>query len=234
MDNETDYHKLNTSKKEILNEKEIENIQGILSYDNKNKLDEKINPLKDEIEIYEKRKDVIESFKYFDKDNNGLINVTEFKKILSLLKINFNEKIEDILERASFEGNGFINYVEFVNFLFEPKKTQIKKIFKKKEEEEYKKEMDIIQDYTEEYEKMGIKKEDLEEEIKFHNEIFNEINEEENIDEINLTQEQIYKNNQKLEELSKKIIQGNLIINQEKKTKFSYKRNGRNGKYYEK
>ena len=86
----------------------------------------------------------------------------------------------------------------------------------------------------EEYEKMGIKKEDLEEEIKFHDEIFNEINEEEKIDEINLTEEQIDKNNKKLEELSKKIIQGNLIINQEKKTKFSYKRNGRNGKYYEK
>ena len=124
MDNETDYHKLNTSKKEILNEKDIENIQGILSYDNKNKLDKMIKPLKDEMEIYEKRKDVIESFKYFDKDNNGLINVTEFKNIISLLKINNNEKIEDYLERASFEGNGFINYVEFVNFLFKLQKTR--------------------------------------------------------------------------------------------------------------
>ena len=62
-----------------MNEKDIENIQGILSYDNKNKLDEKIKPLKDEMEIYEKRKDVIESFKYFDKDNNGLINVQNLK-----------------------------------------------------------------------------------------------------------------------------------------------------------
>ena len=120
-----------------MNEKDIENIQGILSYDNKNKLDKMINPLKDEMEIYEKRKDVIESFKYFDKDNNGLINVTEFKNIISLLKINNNEKIEDFLERASFEGNGFINYVEFVNFLFKPVENKIKKIFIKKEEEEY-------------------------------------------------------------------------------------------------
>jgi Ca2+-binding EF-hand superfamily protein len=62
-----------------LNEKDIENIQGILSYDNKNKLDKMIKPLKDEMEIYEKRKDVIESFKYFDKDNNGLINVQNLK-----------------------------------------------------------------------------------------------------------------------------------------------------------
>lgn len=62
-----------------MNEKDIENIQGILSYDNKNKLDKKIKPLKDEMEIYEKRKDVIESFKYFDKDNNGLINVQNLK-----------------------------------------------------------------------------------------------------------------------------------------------------------
>ena len=141
MENNEDYHNLGTSKKEFLNEKDIKNIQGTLSYENKNKLDEEnknkldewIKPLKDEMEIYEKRKDVIESFKYFDKDNNGLINVTEFKKILSLLKINFNEKIEDILERASFEGNGFINYVEFVNFLFKPVENKIKKVFKKEE-----------------------------------------------------------------------------------------------------
>ena len=56
----------------------------------------------------------------------------EFKNIISLLKINNNEKMENFLERASFEGNGFINYVEFGNFLFKPVETQIKKIFKKK------------------------------------------------------------------------------------------------------
>ena len=31
--------------------------------------------------------------------------------------INKNEKIEYFLERASYEGNGFINYIEFVNFM---------------------------------------------------------------------------------------------------------------------
>ena len=75
----------------------------------------------------------------------------------------------------------------------------------------------------EEYEKKGITKEELEEEIKFHDEIFNDINEEENNDETYLTEEQIYKNNQKLDELSKKIMQGNLIINPEKKQNFLIK-----------
>jgi hypothetical protein len=91
-----------------------------------------IKPLKDEIEIYEKRKNVIESFEYFDKDNNGLINVTEFKNIISLLKINITEKLENFLERASFEGNGFINYVEFANFLFKPVENKTQKYLKKK------------------------------------------------------------------------------------------------------
>ena len=112
MENETDYHKLKTTKKQILNEKDIENIVGTFSCNTKNKLDKMIKPLKDEMEIYQKRKDAIESFKFFDKDNNGLINEKEFRKILSLLEINKNEKIEDFLERASFEGNGFINYVK--------------------------------------------------------------------------------------------------------------------------
>ena len=70
---------------------------------------------------------------------------------------------------------------------------------------------------------MGIKKEDLEEEMKFHDEIFNELNEEEKLDDINLTEEQIDKNNKKLEELSKKIIQGNLNINHDKKRDFLIK-----------
>ena len=100
MDNEADYHNLKTTKNEILNEKDIENIQGTLSHDDKLKLDKMIKPLKDEMEIYQKRKDAIESFKFFDKDNNGLINEKEFRKILSLLEINKNEKIEDFLERA--------------------------------------------------------------------------------------------------------------------------------------
>ena len=112
MENETDYHKLKTTKKQILNEKDIENIVGTFSCNTKNKLDKMIKPLKDEMEIYRKRKNAIESFSYFDKDNNGLINATEFKKILTLMGINKNEKIEYFFERASYEGNGFINYVE--------------------------------------------------------------------------------------------------------------------------
>ena len=115
-----------------MNEKDIENIQGTLSHDDKLKLDKMIKPLKDEMEIYRKRKNAIESFSYFDKNNNGLIKELEFKKILTLMGINKNEKIEYFLERASYEGNGFINYVEFVNFLFKPVENKIKKIFKKK------------------------------------------------------------------------------------------------------
>ena len=117
MENEVDYPKLKKTENEILNEKDIENIQGTLSYDDKLKLDKMIKPLKDEKEIYRKRKNAIESFSYFDKNNNGLIKETEFKKILTLMGINKNEKIEYFLERASYEGNGFINYIEFVNFM---------------------------------------------------------------------------------------------------------------------
>ena len=117
MENEVDYPKLKKTENEFLNEKDIENIQGTLSYDDKLKLDKMIKPLKDEKEIYRKRKNAIESFSYFDKNNNGLIKETEFKKILTLMGINKNEKIEYFLERASYEGNGFINYIEFVNFM---------------------------------------------------------------------------------------------------------------------
>ena len=42
MENETDYHKLKTTKKQILNEKDIGNIVGTFSCNTKNKLDKMI------------------------------------------------------------------------------------------------------------------------------------------------------------------------------------------------
>ena len=116
------------------------------------------------------------------------------------------------------------NYKEIMNKIisgeFEKDKNKIKEK-KEREKEE-----------LEEYEKKGIKKEELEKEIKFHNEIFNDINKEKN--DVNLTEEQINKNDKKLEEISKKIIQGNLNINPEKKKSFLVKETVAMGKMIKK
>ena len=110
------------------------------------------------------------------------------------------------------------NYKDIMNKIINGEYEKEKEIKEKREKERKEREKEEL----EEYEKKGIKKEDLEEEIKFHNDIFNDLNKEKK-DDINMTEEQIIKNDKTLEELSKKIIQGNLNLNQEKKKSFLVK-----------
>jgi hypothetical protein len=110
------------------------------------------------------------------------------------------------------------NYKDIMNKIINGQYEKEKEIEKKREKERKEREKEEL----EEYEKKGIKKEDLEEEIKFHNDIFNDLNKEKK-DDINMTEEQIKKNDKTLEEISKKIIQGNLNLNQEKQKSFLVK-----------
>ena len=115
--NPEDYKELDSKDTFFFNKKDFEKIQGAINLEEKNKLDNMIAPLNDENEIKQKRLDAINAFQYFDKDKNGLISATDFKEILSLIGQVNNDDINEFLGRAVAEGNGYINYVEFVNFL---------------------------------------------------------------------------------------------------------------------
>ncbi len=59
--------------------------------------------------------DVLNAFKVFDKEGNGLISVTELRHIMTTLGDQLTEEeIDDMLKEADNDGDGYINYEEFI------------------------------------------------------------------------------------------------------------------------
>ena len=59
--------------------------------------------------------EVLNAFKVFDKEGNGLISNTELRHILTELEDGFTEEeIDDLLLESDDDGDGFISYAEFI------------------------------------------------------------------------------------------------------------------------
>ena len=62
--------------------------------------------------------EVLNAFKVFDKEGNGLISVTELRHIMVTLGDQLNEdEVDELLREADSDGDGFINYEEFIRTL---------------------------------------------------------------------------------------------------------------------
>ena len=61
--------------------------------------------------------EVLNAFKLFDKEGNGLININDLKHIMLTCGNNFSEtEINDLL-KADIDMDGYINYEEFIRSL---------------------------------------------------------------------------------------------------------------------
>lgn len=62
--------------------------------------------------------ELIEAFKVFDRDGNGLISSAELKHVMCSLgeKIS-DEEVDEMVKEADIDGDGFINYEEFVRMI---------------------------------------------------------------------------------------------------------------------
>jgi calmodulin len=62
--------------------------------------------------------ELIEAFKVFDRDSNGLISSQELKHVMTSLgeKIT-DEEVEEMIREADIDGDGYINYEEFVRMI---------------------------------------------------------------------------------------------------------------------
>ena len=66
----------------------------------------------------ENEEEIIEAFKVFDKDGNGLISSDELLHVMTSLGDNLTiEEVEDLIKDADLDRDGFINYAEFVKLL---------------------------------------------------------------------------------------------------------------------
>ena len=62
--------------------------------------------------------EIINTFQIFDKDNNGLISNEEFFHIIRTFGETLtNEEIQEIITEADVDGDGYINYEEFVRMM---------------------------------------------------------------------------------------------------------------------
>ena len=87
----------------------------IMENENKPKVEEII--IKIEPKIVEEDDEIIKAFKVFDTDNSGTLNKIELRHILTRIGDKFSdEEVDDIFKAADMDGNGEIDYKEFVQY----------------------------------------------------------------------------------------------------------------------
>lgn len=62
--------------------------------------------------------EVINAFKVLDKDGQGTISSTELRHIMTTMGDKLtDEEVDEMINEADFDGNGIINYEEFVRMM---------------------------------------------------------------------------------------------------------------------
>ncbi len=62
--------------------------------------------------------EVINAFKVLDKDGQGTISSTELRHIMTTMGDKLTEdEVDEMIREADFDGNGIINYEEFVRMM---------------------------------------------------------------------------------------------------------------------
>ena len=120
MKNPEDYPKIvppTTDK--YVSERELAFIQSCFDKELKKKEEECIKPIENSNPdmINQKRKDLMEIFSYFDTDQTGIINVSELRYVMKLLGVDGKSHVDTLITRAEIEGNGYINYRDFVYYI---------------------------------------------------------------------------------------------------------------------
>ena len=64
------------------------------------------------------QEELIEAFKIFDRDGNGLISANELQHVMTSLGENVTEEeVEEMIKESDLDGDGYINYEEFVRMI---------------------------------------------------------------------------------------------------------------------
>ena len=62
--------------------------------------------------------EIVEAFKVFDKDGNGFISAAELRHVMTNLGEKLtDEEVDEMIREADIDGDGQINYEEFVKMM---------------------------------------------------------------------------------------------------------------------
>jgi Ca2+-binding EF-hand superfamily protein len=62
--------------------------------------------------------ELIETFKFFDKDGNGLISAHELRFVMMTAGESLKEEeIDEMIREADIDGDGYVDYEEFVRMM---------------------------------------------------------------------------------------------------------------------
>ena len=62
--------------------------------------------------------EIVEAFKVFDKDGNGFISAAELRHVMTNLGEKLtDEEVDEMIREADVDGDGQINYEEFVKMM---------------------------------------------------------------------------------------------------------------------
>ena len=78
----------------------------------------KLRPEEAEEELNQEEEELKEAFRVFDKDGNGFISAAELRHIMTNLGEKLtDEEVDEMIREADIDGDGQINYEEFVKVM---------------------------------------------------------------------------------------------------------------------